>query len=335
MGSPNGHAAENSPPSVQTAVPFASPSTPHRATSEIKDVIAKLEIPFHPSVIVWRVTNTVKAKPGRGQVIPYADQRAYTDRLNELFTPAGWTREYNVNTTANFQRGKDQKTVAKIVITCELEIFGFGAHSATGEEWADDDNAATSAEAQSFKRACSCFGLGRYLYHFTGVWVDLDEHKRPKKLPTLPGWATPEGWLKGLRPGPCVEASAPGAHSRPAVPARREPTDNNAVELIRQIEALQEPLGRGLYRGLLRTIARVWQPRAIEDVAVLQNVLKRMQSAQRGLLRLDAAVNTLGQDTLKSVLRQLNLRSLDSVNDLKKLEQVVLALETLVGEAGR
>jgi hypothetical protein len=26
--------------------------------------------------------------------------------------------------------------------------------------------------------ACSCFGLGRYLYHFTGVWVDLGLLKR-------------------------------------------------------------------------------------------------------------------------------------------------------------
>jgi hypothetical protein len=34
-------------------------------------------------------------------------------------------------------------------------------------------------EAQAFKRACSCFGLGRYLYHFSGVWVDLDDRKRP------------------------------------------------------------------------------------------------------------------------------------------------------------
>lgn len=334
MGHPNGHAEQNPPPSQQAAVPSLSPGITERSTADIKDVIATLEVPFDPTVIVWRVINTAKGKPLRGQVIPYADQRAYSDRLSKLFTPAGWTRAYQVNTTANFQRGKDQKTVAKIVITCELEIFGFGSHSATGEGWADDDNAATSAEAQAFKRACSCFGLGRYLYHFTGVWVDLDDHKRPKRLPKLPGWATPEGWLAGLRPGP--EASAPVANSRPAVPARREAAaDNNAVELIRQIEALQEPLGRGLYRGLLRTIACVWQPRAIDDVAVLQNVLKRMQSAQRGLLRLDNAVNTLGPDALKSVLGQLNLRSLDKVNDLKTLEQVVLALETLAGEASR
>jgi len=38
-----------------------------------------------------------------------------------------------------------------------------GTHSGTGEAWADDENAMTAAEAQAFKRACSCFGLGRYL----------------------------------------------------------------------------------------------------------------------------------------------------------------------------
>src|SRR5581483_3099771 len=55
-------------------------------------------------------------------------------------------------------------------------------------------------EAQAFKRSASCFGLGRYLYYFTGTWVDLDERKRPKSVPQLAGWATPAGWREGLRP---------------------------------------------------------------------------------------------------------------------------------------
>jgi len=29
----------------------------------------------------------------RGLMMPYADPRAYSDRLNRLFTPAGWTRK--------------------------------------------------------------------------------------------------------------------------------------------------------------------------------------------------------------------------------------------------
>ena len=83
----------------------------------------------------------------RGQVISYADSRAYTDRLNSFFTPAGRTRKYIVHT--NFQRSTDQKTVAKIFVTCEPTIFGLGSHSARGEERTDYDNAGTSAEAQA------------------------------------------------------------------------------------------------------------------------------------------------------------------------------------------
>jgi hypothetical protein len=41
---------------------------------------------------------------------------------------------------------------------------GLGSHSATGKTWTDNEDAGNSAKAQAFKRACSCFGLGRYLY---------------------------------------------------------------------------------------------------------------------------------------------------------------------------
>ena len=194
--SPHTTLQQVAPPTSDTNIPAAL--TPNAA--KIRELISNLEVPFHPSVIEWRVTNTSKSGPPRGQVMPYADQRAYTDRLNALLTPAGWTRKYAIHTSANFERSKDQKIVAKVLVTCELTIFGIGSHSATGEEFADDENAGTSAEAQSFKRACACFGLGRYLYYFTGTWVDLDERKRPKSVPRLDGWATPEGWRQGLRP---------------------------------------------------------------------------------------------------------------------------------------
>src|SRR5215831_16261193 len=96
-----------------------SPSTgPQFSLDQIKELIAELEVPFDPSLIEWRVTNTTKSGKLRGQVIPYADPRAYTDRLNSLFTPAGWTRKYAVHTSANFERSRDQKTVAKVFVTC-------------------------------------------------------------------------------------------------------------------------------------------------------------------------------------------------------------------------
>ena len=178
-GRANGSALDNPrelvAPTVMPSAAMSSSTAPQFSVDQIKQLIAELEVPFDPAVIEWRVTNTTKSGKLRGQVIPYADPRAYTDRLNSLFTPAGWTRKYAVHTSANFERSTDQKTVAKVFVTCELTIFGLGSHSATGEEWTDDDNAGTSAEAQAFKRACACFGLGRYLYYFDGVWVDLDE----------------------------------------------------------------------------------------------------------------------------------------------------------------
>src|SRR6266567_7460268 len=199
-----------------SALPIPAPVGPAArqfSPERTKELVDALEVPFDPSVIEWRVINTSKDKV-RGQVIPYADQRAYTDRLNILFSPGGWTRKYSVHTSPNFERGKDKRIVAKVFVTCDLTIFGVGSHSATGEEWADDENAGTSAEAQTFKRASACFGLGRYLYHFTGVWVDLDERNRPKKTPQLFGWATPEGWRSGLRPtnrASAAEANVPNS----------------------------------------------------------------------------------------------------------------------------
>jgi hypothetical protein len=339
MSPTNGHAdtpANGSVTAVQQFAPAASDTniptalTPNAA--EIRELIANLEVPFHPSVIEWRVTNTSKGGSQRGQVMPYADQRAYTDRLNALLTPAGWTRRYAVHTSANFERSKDQKIVAKVLVTCELTIFGLGSHSATGEEWADDDNAATAAEAQSFKRACSCFGLGRYLYYFSGTWVDLDDHKRPKTVPKLADWATPEGWQRGLRP--YTESASK--------PPRRATAGNNGngdchesgkgASFVREIEQMEPLLGKRMYRGLLKAVARVWNPKDIQDAAIQQKVLMHMQAAERGFRRLNAALERVGPEALTQILLSLKLQSIDRVDNLQTLREIVLALEAAVQE---
>jgi len=81
----------------------------------------------------------------------------------------------------NITRVKKGESIVsgKVLVTCTVTILGIGSHSGTGEEWADDDNGMTSADAQGFKRACSCFGLGRYFYDIQAVWVDLDQNRQP------------------------------------------------------------------------------------------------------------------------------------------------------------
>ena len=168
---------------------------------DVSMLLAELEVPFSPDQVRWRVTNTTNDKK-RGQIVPYADSRAYTDRLNALFTPHGWTREYKVETMSNITRVKKGEAIVsgKVLVTRTVTIIGLGSHSGTGEEWADDDNGMTSVDAQAFKRACSCFGLGRYFYDIPAVWVDLDQNRRPLRTPALTAWALPENWRKGMRP---------------------------------------------------------------------------------------------------------------------------------------
>jgi hypothetical protein len=163
--------------------------------------LQELEVPFSPNQVRWRVTNTTNDKR-RGQIVPYADSRAYTDRLNALFSPQGWTREYKVETMTNITRVRKGESIVsgKVLVTCTVTILGIGSHSGTGEEWADDDNGMTSADAQAFKRACSCFGLGRYFYDFQAIWVDLDQNRQPVRTPALFAWGLPENWRKGMRP---------------------------------------------------------------------------------------------------------------------------------------
>ncbi|HEY6182095.1 MAG TPA: Rad52/Rad22 family DNA repair protein [Terriglobales bacterium] len=334
MSPPNGHVngsfgssdQHSTPPILSLNANSAAQYTP----GQIKEFVALLEVPFDPGVIEWRVTNTSKGTgPSRGQVIPYADQRAYTDRLNALFSPAGWTRKYTVHTSANFQRAKDQKTTAKVFVTCDLTIFGLGSHSATGEEWADDENAGTSAEAQAFKRSCACFGLGRYLYYFTGIWVDLDDRKRPTTIPKLAGWATPDGWRQGLRPlqQSSQQRSAPSTAT--GSQTHQSSQSQGCRELIQRIEGMAELLGKGLYRGLLKAIAKVWKPGDITDVAILERVLTHMQAAERGLKRLEAVLDKTGPEPLSAILRSHNLPSLDRVDNLDTLHKIVLALESI------
>ena len=100
---------------------------------DVTKLLSELEVPFSPDQVRWRVTNTTNDKK-RGQIVPYADSRAYTDRLNALFTPQGWTREYKVETMTNITRVKKGESIVsgKVLVTCTVTILGIGSHSRHG-----------------------------------------------------------------------------------------------------------------------------------------------------------------------------------------------------------
>lgn len=166
----NGHAA---------AAAFLGGAASPKADLDTAKLLEELQVPFDPALIRWRAKEFKTIRGRRfGLFFPHGDPRAYKDRLNALFGPMAWCDHYEITTTPS-----------KILVVCKLTITPLGphSHSATGEEWSRSENASTSAEAQAFKRACAAFGLGRYLYSYPGVWLEVDGTNQPLTVPSIAG----------------------------------------------------------------------------------------------------------------------------------------------------
>jgi hypothetical protein len=75
---------------------------------------------------------------------------------------------------------------------------------------------------------------------------------------------------------------------------------------------MERVVGKRMYRGLLKAVARVWNPKDIQDPTTQQKVLAHMQSAERGLRRAEAARDKAGLAAYAGVLRRLKLSSLET-----------------------
>ncbi len=126
---------------------------------QLKEPFAFDDIDFLPKGKVERDGKTLC------MALPYADPRVYQDRLN-LLAYGEWS------------------TPAPVVIAvgskliCYVTVILYGVpHTDVGEADAGE-NQGTEAWAQAFKRACSQFGLGRYLYDLDKEWVPFNSQKK-------------------------------------------------------------------------------------------------------------------------------------------------------------
>src|SRR5271154_1157108 len=284
-----------------------------KATPDFQSLFTELTEPFDPSEIKWRVTHTTR-DGSRGAVIAFADPRAYSDRLNHVFTPSGWTRTYEVNTVSSVTRMKKDKLIqtGKVLVTCTVTIAGLGIHADSGEEWADEENAMTSAQAQAFKRACICFGLGRYLYNFAEMWVPLNEYRQPINLPPLPQWALPR-----------ASATEGKRGTRPPV-VQRGPVDQKTTA---KIEGFRRILGQPIYGEILWRIARARRANAIPNAQLQLDVSDAMERAARGIRKAHSLSEEIGDTKFVSVLDQMQIRSMTTIRNLETLKRLVTALE--------
>jgi hypothetical protein len=212
------------------------------------------------------------------------------------------------------EKGKVVVT-SKILVAVAVSINKLGSHTGTGEEWADRENAVTAADAQAFKRACSVLGLGRYLYRFGETWVPLNRRGEPISLPSLPDWALPPG----------VTAPSLSGQSGDI----RGPVDN---ELTAEIEGFRETLGEAIYQEILRRAGHSRDARTIPNAGRQRNVAEWMKAASRGIDRLHALAETVGETRFFAAMNNLKITASTTIPSLEMLKRSIEALEAVTGE---
>jgi hypothetical protein len=197
--------------------------------SEIEKLTRALAAPFE--------AHEVRFRPGvvagnRALALVYVDARAIQDRLDAVLGVTGWQDEYECLPDGS--------------VVCKL-------HLRLGSEWItkmdvggqseqpDEGDRRKAAFSDALKRAAVKFGIGRYLYRVSDLWVDYDpQRKRFVRQPALPVQALPRpgkerakearqgppSASKPVEPQPAGGSSAPPAGPEPAPasgPARTGP----------------------------------------------------------------------------------------------------------------
>ena len=189
-------------------------------THEILKLLAE---PFPDDCIEFKPGATTRDKK-KALALAYVEVRHYIDRLNDVIG-GDWSDEYQfINPSGE-------------LIACGLTICGVTRFD-IGEKNSSDINTATSALAQSFKRACVKFGLGRYLYAIESVWVAYDAERKQftdqaqtQLRKKISGASPKPGW----QPATKGETDDPNQEAEPSKDSRRDAYIGRINELNGQL----------------------------------------------------------------------------------------------------
>jgi len=203
--------------------------------NNLKDIFARLAIPFNPEDIEWRAgaTNADKTK---ALALTYLTSRAVMDRLDEVIGPENWRDEY--------KPGPDGGVICGLSLRIDGEWI---------TKWDGADN--TDIEAikgglsDAFKRVGVKWGIGRYLYRLESTWVSCEAHGKSvslKSTPPLPSWALPPDvksrikWQTTEKPKaePVVEPTVQTPSEEP--PKSPEPADRT-TQIMQELGFKPEP----------------------------------------------------------------------------------------------
>ncbi|MGB8345721.1 MAG: Rad52/Rad22 family DNA repair protein [Ktedonobacteraceae bacterium] len=181
----------------------------------LQQIAEPLGAPFPPTEIKF-LPKFPQQREGKWFCLayPYADKRAYEDRLNALAYGHWQTPPPIALATAN-----------KLIIFVTVVLCGI-PHTDVGEaflsrvsrkgEAREEENTATAAYSQAFRRACAQFGLGRYLYTLPKLWLPYNPQERVIALSADEKQQTVE---RLYRKAGLLAAAPPAKTSKPAVSA--------------------------------------------------------------------------------------------------------------------
>lgn len=126
------------------------------------EIIKRLHEPFNAKEIEWKIQVTSQDKK-RGMAVAYMDARAVQKRLDEVVGAFNWKNVYSL--------WHDNSQI------CGISIFNDDR-----SEWITKFDGAENSDIEpikgglsdSFKRAATVWGIGRYLYDIEGVWVEIE-----------------------------------------------------------------------------------------------------------------------------------------------------------------
>jgi len=213
------------------------------------EIIAALAAPF-PIATIEVKPGAVRQDGTSALALAYADWRVYADRLDALVGPANWSIQLTP--------WGDTRVIAR------LSIFGI-TKDASGEGEPQDDNCGTIAEAQAKKRACSEFGLGRYLYGLPRVWGKGQGDRKSFRFDDPQGIVYQMYAQAGLLPRsapPAAPAAAPVANGQPRNGVAPDParlataraTLEHAEQHTNATAVLDAPLATDKQRGAISAV---------------------------------------------------------------------------------
>ena len=131
-----------------------------------EEITKNLRKPFTSKEIEWKIQVTTQDK-AKGMAVAYMDARAVQRRLDEVIGPFNWKNVYSL--------WHDNSQI------CGISIFNDDRN-----EWVTKFDGAENSDMEpikgglsdSFKRAATVWGIGRYLYEMEGVWVEIEPKGR-------------------------------------------------------------------------------------------------------------------------------------------------------------